>query len=78
MSGNEDGARLDRVAFAISQHRLQGVNGGTASGSTWVCGCGASERSLGTRDWAAAQHSRHVAAAVLAACRSERRAGEES
>ena len=60
-------AVLDVIAFTVSQHRLLEVNGGTATGSTWVCGCGASDRSPGTRDWAAAQHSRHVAAAVLAA-----------
>jgi hypothetical protein len=57
----------DVIAATIHRHRLRSVSGGTATGSTWACECGESYRTRGTRDWAAGLHSRHVAAAVVAA-----------
>lgn len=53
-----------RLAEVLAEHREWEVFGGTAVGSTWVCGCNATETVNGTRDYARVRYSAHVTAAV--------------
>lgn len=51
----------DEIADVLAAHRLVRVSGGTATGSRWICQCGAEEINPGAREHAEHMHARHVA-----------------
>ncbi|MBN8882974.1 MAG: hypothetical protein J0H73_11755 [Salana multivorans] len=61
----------DPIVTALAEHELAGVYGGTATGSTWDCSCGASQTTPGGRDYAALAHRHHVADRIREALQAE-------
>ena len=57
----------EQVERVLREHVLSPATGGTATGSTWRCSCGASETVDSVRDYANVKGRRHLAQAILTA-----------
>ena len=55
------------VERVLKEHVVSPATGGTATGSTWRCTCGASATVNGVRSWADEEGRAHLAGAILAA-----------
>ena len=55
------------VERVLKEHVVSPATGGTATGSTWRCTCGASATVDGVRSWADEKGRAHLAGAILAA-----------
>ena len=55
------------VERVLKEHVVSPATGGTATGSTWRCSCGASATVNGVRSWADEEGRAHLAGVILAA-----------